>query len=157
MEASLSELRTTAIPQPNQNTIFPVLAAISFCHLLNDMMQSLLPAIYPILKSSFRLDFGQVGLITLTYQLTASLLQPLVGFLHGSPAAALFAAGWDGIHPHRPYSPGDRSAFRNPSLRSSVNGDGVVRVSSGVVPSRADGFGRSAGAGSIGLSGWRKS
>jgi FSR family fosmidomycin resistance protein-like MFS transporter len=43
------------------------------------MMQSLLPAIYPILKSSFRLDFGQVGLITLTYQLTASLLQPLVG------------------------------------------------------------------------------
>jgi len=55
------------------------LAAISFSHLLNDMMQSLLPAIYPILKSSFRLDFGQVGLITLTYQLTASLLQPLVG------------------------------------------------------------------------------
>jgi len=79
VEASLSELRTTALPQPNQNTIFPVLAAISFCHLLNDMMQSLLPAIYPILKSSFRLDFGQVGLITLTYQLTASLLQPLVG------------------------------------------------------------------------------
>ena len=55
------------------------MAAISFSHLLNDMMQSLLPAIYPILKSSFRLDFGQVGLITLTYQLTASLLQPLVG------------------------------------------------------------------------------
>jgi FSR family fosmidomycin resistance protein-like MFS transporter len=71
--------RVPPVPQPNPNTIFPVLAAISFCHLLNDMMQSLLPAIYPILKSSFRLDFGQVGLITLTYQLTASLLQPLVG------------------------------------------------------------------------------
>lgn len=79
MGGHLSELTTEAIPQPSHKTIFPVLAAISFCHLLNDMMQSLLPAIYPILKSSFRLDFGQIGLITLTYQLTASLLQPLVG------------------------------------------------------------------------------
>lgn len=60
-------------------TAFTILAAISFCHLLNDMMQSLLPAIYPMLKSSFGLDFGQIGLITLTYQLTASLLQPVVG------------------------------------------------------------------------------
>lgn len=56
-----------------------VLAAISFCHFLNDMMQSVIPAIYPILKSAYRLDFGQIGLITLTSQLTASLLQPLVG------------------------------------------------------------------------------
>ncbi len=58
---------------------FIVLCAISFCHLLNDMMQSLLPAIYPMLKSSFGLNFMQVGLITFTYQLTASLLQPFVG------------------------------------------------------------------------------
>jgi MFS transporter, FSR family, fosmidomycin resistance protein len=57
-----------------------ILLAISFCHLLNDMAQSLIPAIYPILKTSFHLDFGQVGLITLTYQLVASLLQPFVGF-----------------------------------------------------------------------------
>jgi len=57
-----------------------VLAAISFCHFLNDLMQSLVPAIYPILKTAYRLDFGQVGLITLTWQLTASLLQPAVGF-----------------------------------------------------------------------------
>jgi len=56
-----------------------VLAAISFCHFLNDMMQSVIPAIYPILKSAYRLDFGQIGLITLTSQLTASLLQPIVG------------------------------------------------------------------------------
>jgi FSR family fosmidomycin resistance protein-like MFS transporter len=56
-----------------------VLAAISFCHLLNDMMQSVIPAVYPILKDTYRLDFGQIGLITLTSQLTASLLQPLVG------------------------------------------------------------------------------
>lgn len=56
-----------------------VLTAISFCHFLNDMMQSVIPAIYPILKSAYRLDFGQIGLITLTVQLTASLLQPVVG------------------------------------------------------------------------------
>src|SRR5574340_707800 len=60
-------------------TAFVVLCAISFCHLLNDMMQSLLPAIYPMLKTAFGLDFVHVGLITFTYQLTASLLQPLVG------------------------------------------------------------------------------
>ncbi len=63
-----------------QGTGYTVLFAISFCHLLNDMIQALLPALYPVLKSSFDLDFGQIGLITLTFQLTASLLQPAVGF-----------------------------------------------------------------------------
>jgi len=58
-----------------------VLTAISFCHFLNDMMQSVIPAIYPILKNTYRLDFGQIGLITLTSQLTASLLQPVVGLI----------------------------------------------------------------------------
>ena len=62
-----------------ESVTLAILLAISFCHLLNDMSQSLIPAIYPILKSSFHLDFGQVGLITLTYQLVASLLQPFVG------------------------------------------------------------------------------
>ena len=57
-----------------------MLGALSVCHLLNDMMQSLLPAIYPILKTALALDFGQIGLITLVNQLTASLLQPAVGF-----------------------------------------------------------------------------
>jgi MFS transporter, FSR family, fosmidomycin resistance protein len=56
-----------------------VLGALSLCHLLNDMMQSLLPSIYPILKESYQLDFSQIGLITLAFQLTASLLQPVVG------------------------------------------------------------------------------
>ena len=60
-------------------TTFPVLFAISFSHLMNDMIQSLLPAIYPILKENYALDFGQIGLITLAFQITASLLQPLVG------------------------------------------------------------------------------
>jgi MFS transporter, FSR family, fosmidomycin resistance protein len=60
-------------------TAIGILAAISFCHLLNDMMQSVIPAVYPILKNSYHLDFGQIGLITLTSQLTASLLQPVIG------------------------------------------------------------------------------
>ncbi len=60
-------------------TAFTVLAAISFCHFLNDMMQALLPAMYPMLKQDFGLDFGQVGLITFTFQIAASLLQPVIG------------------------------------------------------------------------------
>jgi MFS transporter, FSR family, fosmidomycin resistance protein len=61
-------------------TAFSVLGALSVCHLLNDMVQSLLPAIYPILKAALQLDFRHVGLITLVNQLTASLLQPVIGF-----------------------------------------------------------------------------
>ena len=55
--------------------------SLSVCHLLNDMNQSLVPALYPILKDSYRLDFGQIGLITLAFQLTASMLQPVVGMV----------------------------------------------------------------------------
>ncbi len=61
------------------DTTYRVLGAIAFCHLLNDTMQSLLPAIYPTLKQNYGLSFGQIGLITLTFQATASLLQPMVG------------------------------------------------------------------------------
>lgn len=60
-------------------TIFPILFAISFSHLLNDTIQSLIPAIYPVVKDSFSLTFAQIGLITLTFQMSASLLQPFVG------------------------------------------------------------------------------
>jgi FSR family fosmidomycin resistance protein-like MFS transporter len=60
-------------------TAFNILGAISVCHLLNDMLSSLLPSIYPLLKSSFHLNYAKVSLITLVYQLTASLLQPFVG------------------------------------------------------------------------------
>src|SRR5665213_185624 len=63
----------------SEKTVFKVLLAISFSHLLNDTIQSLIPAIYPLLKEKFFLNFAQIGLITLTFQLTASLLQPLVG------------------------------------------------------------------------------
>ncbi|GGG87370.1 fosmidomycin resistance protein [Parapedobacter pyrenivorans] len=62
-------------------TIYPVLFALSFSHLLNDTIQSLIPAIYPIVKDSFHLSFSQIGLITLVFQLSSSLLQPLVGII----------------------------------------------------------------------------
>ncbi|WP_461533332.1 MFS transporter [Sinomicrobium sp.] len=62
-----------------EKTVFPVLFALSFSHLMNDTLQSLIPSIYPLVKESFSLSFAQIGLITLTFQLTASLLQPLVG------------------------------------------------------------------------------
>jgi FSR family fosmidomycin resistance protein-like MFS transporter len=60
-------------------TNFSVILSLSFCHLLNDTMQSLVPALYPILKASYGLSFSQVGLITLAFQFTASMLQPVVG------------------------------------------------------------------------------
>jgi MFS transporter, FSR family, fosmidomycin resistance protein len=62
-------------------TVFPILVAISLSHMLNDTLQSLIPAIYPLVKDAFRLSFTQIGLITFTFQITASLLQPVVGAL----------------------------------------------------------------------------
>lgn len=77
-ERVMSQSSGKAVGQADQ-TVFAVILAISFCHLLNDMMQSLLPAIYPDLKTNFGLSFGQIGIVSLVYQLTASILQPLVG------------------------------------------------------------------------------
>ena len=75
-------------------TALGILAAISFCHLLNDMLQSLLPALYPMIKSSYGLSFTQIGLLTFTFQFTASLLQPLVGaFADRSPRPYSLAIG----------------------------------------------------------------
>ena len=68
-----------ARPAAASGTAFAVILSLGFCHLLNDMMQSLVPALYPVLKQSHSLDFGQVGLITLAFQCTASLFQPVVG------------------------------------------------------------------------------
>jgi FSR family fosmidomycin resistance protein-like MFS transporter len=67
-------------PKIIHDTRFTVLFAIGFCHLLNDMMQALLPAIYPTLKTQFHLNFAQIGLVTLAFQCTASLFQPVVGY-----------------------------------------------------------------------------
>jgi Arabinose efflux permease len=84
-----SPLSPSAIPEPiparpatpGQPTQFVVLGGISVAHMLNDMIQSLILAIYPVLKHDFSLNFAQIGLITLAYQITASLLQPLVGIV----------------------------------------------------------------------------
>jgi FSR family fosmidomycin resistance protein-like MFS transporter len=69
----------TSTTAARHETVLPILFALSLSHLLNDVMQSLLPAIYPLLKDSYQLNFFQIGLITFTFQCTASLLQPLVG------------------------------------------------------------------------------
>jgi len=76
---TLRALRYCVHKHDEARTAAVVLAAISVSHFLNDMLQSLLPALYPVLKTRYALDFGQVGLITLTYQVTASLLQPAIG------------------------------------------------------------------------------
>src|SRR5258708_22655044 len=76
---NLDAMQAQARAEAAARTIFPILLSISFCHLLNDTVQSLIPAIYPLLKASFHLNYGQVGRIALTLQLTASLLQPVVG------------------------------------------------------------------------------
>ncbi|HZZ43221.1 MAG TPA: MFS transporter [Tepidisphaeraceae bacterium] len=81
----MSQIPEDVVPAAGENelvqrTALGVLFTLSFSHLLNDTMQSLIPAMYPVMKQSFDLTFTQIGLITLTYQMTASLLQPLVGF-----------------------------------------------------------------------------
>lgn len=74
-----SDQTISATPAASPRTAFGLLGAISLAHLLNDMIQSLILAIYPLLRSEFSLSFVQIGLITLTFQVTASLLQPLIG------------------------------------------------------------------------------
>lgn len=80
MKSTLTEEQAVTTKKVAEQTVFSILFAISFSHMLNDTIQSLIPAIYPLVKDSFQLSFAQIGLITLTYQLTASILQPLVGF-----------------------------------------------------------------------------
>src|SRR6266566_4612803 len=79
LDAVETRARAAARTEAATKAVFPILLSISFCHLLNDTVQSLIPAIYPLLKASFHLNYGQVGRIALTLQLTASLLQPVVG------------------------------------------------------------------------------
>ncbi len=69
----------SAVRSHSSAAAMPVLLALSLTHLLNDMIQSLIPAIYPIIKEAYQLDYGQIGIITLTFQLTASIFQPVVG------------------------------------------------------------------------------
>lgn len=68
-------------PPRFEKTTMSILMAVSFCHMLNDIMQSLLASLYPLFKANYDLDFVQIGLLTMTFQVTASLLQPLVGIV----------------------------------------------------------------------------
>ncbi len=90
-------MTSAAAPDPRssaENTAFAVLIALSISHLLNDTIQSLLPAIYPVLKDAYHLSFSQIGMITFVSQLTASLLQPLVGhYTDGKPQPWSLPAG----------------------------------------------------------------
>ena len=83
----MSKMESIPSPAPTQplefdttKLILPVVGAVSFVHLLNDLIQAVLPSIYPMLKTDYNLSFTQVGLITLVFQLTASFLQPAIGF-----------------------------------------------------------------------------
>jgi hypothetical protein len=106
---------------------FAVIGAISVSHMLNDLMQSLIPSVYPILKANYALDFGQIGLITLAFMFTSSLLQPVIGaYTDKHPACGC-------IGRHR-----------------------LGGVSSGVLAHRADGVGRPRWHGAIGVSGRRQ-
>ncbi len=81
MKLSIFYMKNPSIESELANkTVFPILFAISISHLLNDTIQSLIPAIYPVIKQSYSLSFSQIGIITLVFQLSSSLLQPFVGF-----------------------------------------------------------------------------
>jgi FSR family fosmidomycin resistance protein-like MFS transporter len=109
---NLTDTATRGGPASPAGASFAIILSLSFCHLLNDMMQSLVPAIYPILKANYALDFAQIGLITLAFQFTAAMLQPLVGVLTdrwpmphslaigmGSTLVGLLLLAWAGSYP----------------------------------------------------------
>ena len=75
----MSQTQAMSMPKAAQATTYSIILAISFCHFLNDLMQTLLASIYPLLKRDYGLDFWQIGLLTMAFQVTASLLQPLIG------------------------------------------------------------------------------
>lgn len=90
----MSAVPRSVSPPLMASTFYPVLLAISFSHLLNDTIQSLIPSIYPLVKDIYRLNFTQIGMITLTFQLAASLLQPFVGsYTDKKPQPFSLAAG----------------------------------------------------------------
>src|SRR6202044_627028 len=83
-----------AAPPAGEGAVYSILLALSFCHFLNDTIASLVPSIYPIFKNTFSLDYAQVGFITLAYQCTASIFQPLVGiYTDRRPKPYSLAAG----------------------------------------------------------------
>jgi MFS transporter, FSR family, fosmidomycin resistance protein len=96
-ETNISAFHAKARLGIAQRSAFKILFAVSVCHLLNDTVQSLLPALYPLLRNTFHLDFGQVGLIAFTATFTSSLLQPLVGLYSDRHPKPYFLAAGMGI------------------------------------------------------------
>jgi MFS transporter, FSR family, fosmidomycin resistance protein len=94
MPPSSDQSPDTPLGRSLDTTVVPIIGAVAFCHLLNDLMQSLIPAIYPLLKDNLALTFGQIGMITLVFQGVASILQPLVGlYTDKRPLPYALAAG----------------------------------------------------------------
>jgi FSR family fosmidomycin resistance protein-like MFS transporter len=96
-ETKISTLHTEPRLDAVERSAFKILLTVSICHLLNDTVQSLLPALYPLLRNTFRLDFGQIGLIAFTATFTSSLLQPLVGLYSDRHPKPYFLAAGMGI------------------------------------------------------------
>ena len=137
-------------------TAFRILAAISFCHLLNDMMQSVVPAVYPILKTSYHLDFSQIGMITASLQITASLLQPLVGIYtdaHPKPYSLAIGMGFTltGL-----LLLSSAPSFLSILGRGSLGRCRVCRFSPRIIANRPPGLRRAARSGAISVSGRRQ-
>ena len=84
-------------PTITQRTIYPILFTIAFTHFINDLLQAVIPSVYPMLKTNFHLSFSQIGMITFTFQLMASLLQPFVGIYtdrHPKPYSLAIGMGF---------------------------------------------------------------
>src|SRR5258707_12410451 len=97
VSAERRETRRVQNHRTAEGAVFSIILALSFSHFLNDMMQSLVPAIYPMLKGSYGLSFAQIGLITLTMQAVSSLLQPAIGlFADHRPQPYSLAVGMGG-------------------------------------------------------------
>src|ERR1041384_8137849 len=149
MTTSLPAQRMDSRPVA-ERAVFSIILALSFSHFLNDTMQSLVPALYPMMKDSYGLSFAQIGLITLAMQVVSSLLQPMVG---------LFAD-----HRPQPYSlaAGMGATFIGLLLLANADAGGGLgrhrlrRVPPGGVAGRAHGLGRAARARAILVSGRRQ-
>ena len=80
MTRNLNETQIRAVKNNSNETVYSILALICIAHLINDLIQGIIPSIYPLLKQNYGFSFSQIGLITFAFQFTASILQPIVGY-----------------------------------------------------------------------------
>lgn len=121
---------TSYTKKEGEKTLFSILFAISFAHLLNDMMQSIIPSIYPIIKDKYGFSFGQIGMITLVFQMTSSLLQPACGTSGGPPPDAIRSVRWHGVYADRYNSSFHRQPVCLYHNRGRCHRNGVFDISS---------------------------